>query len=201
VDDGFDFLGFNIRKYRGKLLIKPSKKNVKTFLDAIRVLIKSNRTAKQENLIYLLNPKIRGWSNYFRHVVSKGTFAYVDHCIFEMLRRWMERRHSEKSVEWRRKKYFRSVGAREEVFSVTLKDEKGQSHFLDHFRAAQVPICRHIKIRAEATPYDPQYKEYFLKREFLKRKPGYKDLKRSQQDLDSRDNHRATGSSNGLRKA
>jgi len=201
VDDGFDFLGFNVRKYRGKLLIKPSKKSVKAFLDDIRTLIKSKKTAKQENLIHLLNPKIRGWANYFRNVVSKETFAYVDHCIFQMLLQWMRRRHSEKSVEWIRKKYFRPLGARQEIFSAAFKDKEGNPSFLDLFRAAQVSICRHIKIRAEATPYDPQYKEYFLKREFLRREPGYKDLKRNLQALQFRDTHRATGSLNGLRKA
>lgn len=199
VDDGFDFLGFNVRKYKGKLLIKPSKKNVMSFLDEIRTLIKSNKTAKQENLIHLLNPKIRGWANYFRNVVSKETFAYVDHSIFQMLLRWMRRRHSEKSVEWIRKKYFRSFGARQEIFSTALKNKEGKPFFLDLFRAAQVPICRHIKIRAEANPYDPQYKEYFLKREFLRREPNYKDLKGSQQTLHSRE--RTAGSLSGFRKA
>lgn len=201
IDEGFDFLGFNIRKYKGKLLIKPSKKSVKAFLDEIRAAIKSKRAAKQEFLLFLLNPKVRGWANYFCHVVSKGTFAYVDHCIFQMLLKWIGRRHPEKGAEWLRKKYFRPIGARQEVFSIALKDERGQSRFLDLFRAAQVPICRHIKIRAEATPYDPQYKEYFLKREFLRREPNYKDLKGSPQALDSRDIYQTAGSLTGLRKA
>lgn len=60
IDDGFDFLGHNIRKYNGKLLIKPSQKAQKTHLDEIRALVNANKTAKQEHLIKLLNPKIRG---------------------------------------------------------------------------------------------------------------------------------------------
>jgi RNA-directed DNA polymerase len=63
VDKGFDFLGFNVRKYKGKLLIKPSKKNVKNFLDNLRALIKSQVAAKTENLIQQLNEKLRGWGN------------------------------------------------------------------------------------------------------------------------------------------
>jgi len=170
VDIGFDFLGFNVRKYRGKLLIKPSKKNVKSFLGNTRELIKSNATATTENLIHQLNPKIRGWANYFCHVVAKETFSYVDHSIFKTITRWIKRRHPEKGAIWQRKKYFRSQGLRNWIFSVAVKDEKGQSSFLDLFTAAQTPIRRHVKIRAEATPYDPQYMEYFLKRKVTKRK-------------------------------
>ena len=64
IEEGFDFLGWNFRKYDGKMLIKPSKKNVKAFLGKIRETVKANKTAKQENLIGLLNPMIRGWANY-----------------------------------------------------------------------------------------------------------------------------------------
>jgi RNA-directed DNA polymerase len=78
ITDGFDFLGWNLRKYNGKLLIKPSKTNVKAHLDKIREVIKANKTAKQANLIRLLNPVLRGWANYHSHVVAKETFARVD---------------------------------------------------------------------------------------------------------------------------
>jgi hypothetical protein len=80
IDDGFDFLSINVRKYKGKCITKPSKKSVKLFLANIRATIKSNPTAKPENLIHLLNPKIRGWANYFRFNCAKRTFSYVDHC-------------------------------------------------------------------------------------------------------------------------
>lgn len=78
VKDGFDFLGQNTRKYKGKVLTKPAKKNVQSFLDGIRETILNNPTRKQEQLIGMLNPKIRGWANYHRHIVSKETFSYVD---------------------------------------------------------------------------------------------------------------------------
>ena len=50
ISEGFDFLGQNVRKYDGKLLIKPSPKNVKAFLDKVRETIRVNRSAKQETL-------------------------------------------------------------------------------------------------------------------------------------------------------
>ncbi len=64
IHDGFDFLGFNMRKYNGKLLIKPSKKSIKAFLHKIRNIIKSNKTAHTETLIWQMNPMIVGWTNY-----------------------------------------------------------------------------------------------------------------------------------------
>lgn len=112
IEEGFDFLGFNIRKYNGLLLTKPSKGNVKNFLRGIRELIKSSKSVKTEDLIRQLNPKIIGWANFFRHSASKRTFSYIDTEIYMALQRWMKRRHPTKSKTWRNKKYFRAVGAR-----------------------------------------------------------------------------------------
>ena len=60
IEDGFDFLGQNVRKYDGKLLITPSKKNMHAFLEKVRGVIRQNRSANQESLIRMLNPIIRG---------------------------------------------------------------------------------------------------------------------------------------------
>jgi RNA-directed DNA polymerase len=175
IDDGFDFLGFNVRKYKGKLLIKPSKENIKVFLGKIRVLIKSHSAVTTGDLIRHLNPKIRGWTNYYRHVVSKATFCYIDDRIFLALRKWINKRHPKKSVRWKNQQYFRSQGMRRWIFSVKVKNRQGKYCFLDLFKATQLPIRRHIKIRAEANPYDPQYAEYFSKRERLKMKQRIQD--------------------------
>lgn len=85
IDDGFDFLGQNIRKYNGKLLIKPAKASIKGFLKRIRGIVKSNQSARQEILIYRLNPVIRGWVNYHRYVVSGEIFSYVDYQVYQCL--------------------------------------------------------------------------------------------------------------------
>jgi len=169
IDDGFDFLGFNVRKYRGKLLIKPSKSAVKRFLDDVRGMIKANPTAKTEELIRQLNRKIRGWANYYSHVVAKQTFAYVDHQVFQALITWINRRHPNKSACWKRKRYFRSAGGRQWVFSTKIRDGLGLITCLDLFKASSVPIIRHIKIQASATPYDPVYADYFARRLHFRR--------------------------------
>jgi RNA-directed DNA polymerase len=161
IDDGFDFLGFNIRRYSGKLLIKPSKQSIKTFLAKIRSCIKTNRTATTEQLIRQLNSMIRGWANYYRHVVAKKTFGYVDHQVFLALRTWIKRRHPNKSAKWKRKRYFRHQGLRNWIFFATVRDKQGNATPLDLLRASNVAIIRHVKIRADATPYDPAFKDYF----------------------------------------
>ena len=84
IGTGFDFLGQNIRKYDGKMLIKPSKKNVKAFLEKVRGLVRANKSASQLNLIGLLNPVIRGWATYHQHVAASQTFGRAD---FEIWRR------------------------------------------------------------------------------------------------------------------
>ena len=110
IEDGFDFLGQQVRKYkmgkRHKLLITPSKKNVKTFLEKIRGIVRANKAISAGKLIAKLNPVIRGWANYHRHVVSKDIFSSVDEVIFQTIRRWARRRHPRKSKAWVVKKYF-----------------------------------------------------------------------------------------------
>jgi RNA-directed DNA polymerase len=165
IEEGFDFLGVNIRKYKGKLLCKPAKPNLLAFLQDIRHTIKSNATAKTENLIRILNPKIRGWANYHCHNSAKQTFYNVSRHIFESLWQWAKRRHPEKGIAWIRRKYFRSKGNRHWVFFATIKDPTGQKIPLDLVEIGRTPIRRHIKIRAEATPYDPAYQEYFATRQ------------------------------------
>jgi len=164
INDGIDFLGFNIRKYSGKLLIKPAKKNVLSFLRDIRMLIKANGTAKTDSLLRMLNARIRGWANYYRHAVSSETFAYVDHCIFQAISAWIKRRHPEKSAEWRHKKYFRRQNLRSWIFSTKFRNKKGEINYLNLFPASSVKIKRHVKIQGNAHPFDPAFKEYFEKR-------------------------------------
>jgi RNA-directed DNA polymerase len=170
IEDGFDFLGFNVRKYAGKLLIKPSKAAVKRFLGDIRAVIKSLATGKTTELIRQLNIKLSGWANYYRHSVAKRTFNYVDAQVFRALWAWTKRRHPNKSVLWRKDRYFRHLGLRSWVFFARVRDEFGRVTCLDLFSAANLPIVRHVKIQAHATPFDPTYGDYFAARELGRRR-------------------------------
>lgn len=161
IDEGFDFLGWNIRKYNGKLLIKPSKANVKALLDKIREIIKSNKTTSQALLIYQLNPILRGWANYHCHVVAQQTFDKVDHLIWATLWRWAKRRHPNKGRRWIKDKYFKTQGGNKWVFSTTRCDKNGEQRLVNLIKTSNTPIRRHVKIKAHANPHDPKWDEYF----------------------------------------
>ena len=166
VKTGFDFLGQNVRRYPdGKRRIKPSKKNVKTFLDDVRRTIKAALGSSAADLIKQLNPKIRGWANYHRHTMNKSTFARVDHEIFSSLRRWARRRHPRKPAYWRKQKYFAQHSGRDWSFFGEMRTDDGQPSKIWLLRASSTPIKRHIKIQGDANPYDPAYETYFEKRE------------------------------------
>src|SRR6516162_5765118 len=166
VEKGFDFLGQNVRRYpNGKLRIQPSKKNVKTFLAGIRKTIKAALGNSAADLIEELNPKVRGWANYHRHVVSKRTFNHVDHAIFWSLWRWARRRHQNKNLGWIKEKYFERHQGRDWTFFGESYDEEGTPQKVRLLSASRTPITRHVKVRGEANPYDPAFETYFADRE------------------------------------
>jgi RNA-directed DNA polymerase len=161
IEEGFDFLGQTIRKFKGKLIIKPAKKNVLSFLSKVRQIIKDNKQTTAGNLIMQLNLVIRGWANFHRHVVSKQTFGAVDYAIFKTLWQWAKRRHPRKGKRWMKDKYFKVYGLRRWVFTGRIL-KKDDSHQIVHLiNAAATPVRRHIKVKGLANPYDPEWLAYF----------------------------------------
>jgi Retron-type reverse transcriptase len=163
INDGFDFLGMNIRKYIGKLLIKPSPQKVKEFLKRVRQTIKDNPTVSQRTLIWHLNPILKGWARYYRHVVSKKIFHKVSHEIWKALWRWACRRHPKKGTGWIRKKYFRSVNFRHWVFGTETGKilPSGKRELLALYEISDMRVKRHRQIKSTANPFDPSYESYF----------------------------------------
>lgn len=165
IDDGFDFLGKNIRKYNGKLLIKPAKSSIKSFLEKVRDIIKSNKSVKQEVLIHKLNPVIRGWVNSQRFVVSSEVFSRVDFEIYKCLWQWAKRRHRKKSRKWIARKYWHLIGNRFWTFSAPVKTAKGEETYTALEYATDTKIIRFKKIVAESNPFDTRWTTYFEERE------------------------------------
>lgn len=167
IDEGFDFLGYNIRKYNGVLLIKPSKKSLEKFMVKIRGVIDSNKGSKQESLVRLLNPIITGWVNYYKNCVASETFRKADYLIFEKLWQWAQRRHPKKGKHWIAAKYFTKIKNRNWCFVANFKkgnvDDK-----IALKRLYDTKITRYVKVKSKANPFDPDWKEYFEKRKTYK---------------------------------
>ena len=171
ISEGFDFLGQNVRKYGSKLLIKPANKSIKSLLSKVREIIKDNASATQEMLIRQLNPVIRGWAMYHRHIVAKAVFTSIDHHIWRLLWNWAMRRHPNKGARWVKDRYFPTDGSRQWNFA-TMSAARGKIFGLRLFSASTVAITRHIKIRASANPFDPEWHDYFARRRTSKRSAG-----------------------------
>jgi RNA-directed DNA polymerase len=163
IEDGFNFLGFNHRHYGGKLLIKPSKKKVLDFCKRIGGEICALNGAEQEVIIKKLNPILRGFANYYRGAVSKETFSYISHRVWQYLWRWAKRRHPNKNTKGVRKRYFHTIGGNRWIFAC-MGRRRGKESLLTLYHIGNTPIERHIKVKGEASPDDPSLTEYWEKR-------------------------------------
>ena len=168
IRDGFDFLGQNVRKYRGKLLVIPSKTNTKALLSKVRQLMGKSKAVRQFTLIVRLNPVIRGWANYHRNCTAKRTFNRVDSEIWYKLWRWCRRRHPRKGGRWVKARYFHSIAGRHWTFAAEQSSPRKQSKrkWKKLVYASRIPLRRHIKIRGEANPFDSEWRTYFAERAF-----------------------------------
>jgi RNA-directed DNA polymerase len=156
IQDGFNLLGWNFRKYKGKLLIKPSKKSMQKVIDNMREIIHKHQSASQDVLISKLNPVITGWSNYHQGVVAKKAFERIDHTLFQMLWMWAVKRHPNKGKGWVKNKYWKVEGTRHWVF-------RGERKCLR--KMSDLKIVRHVSLKLDKNPYTDR--RYFAKRKLL----------------------------------
>jgi RNA-directed DNA polymerase len=165
ISEGFDFLGQNLRKHvrpngqLGKLQITPSKASFQRIKDKVKFLTKRYRGATPEGLIEKLNPVLRGWANYHRHIICAETFGKLDSHVWGRLYRWCKRRHPDKTGRWIAERYF-------------LQGQSSGWRFTDPVTgtslikvAELVKQQRHIKIRSAANPFDPEWDMYFENRD------------------------------------
>jgi RNA-directed DNA polymerase len=166
INDGFDFLGCNVRKFKGELIIQPAKKRGKAFLDKVRNIIRTNKAARQRDLINQLNPVIRGWANHHKTICAKKTFSYVDYQIWKCLWKWAKRRHPDKSGPWVLRRYNHPIGTRSWVFAAIVDGTAKQEwdKYLMLAKASDTKIIRHVKVVSNLNPYDDIWAEYLEKR-------------------------------------
>jgi len=176
IDDGFDFLGWNFRKYSGTLLIKPSRKNVQSFYRKVADAISANKTVTQLKLIQLLNPMLRGWAQYHSPVVAKQAYSRMEYLVFQRLWRWSKRRHPNKNAEWVKRKYFHTFGDRNWVFAAPVVWKDGSKGSLELYQISGTNIRRHKKIKGDFNPFDPTWELYGeeLRQERMEHSMGYR---------------------------
>lgn len=168
IDKGFNFLGFNIRKYKGRLLIKPTKESQKSILKKIRMICKKMETEPQQAVISTLNPIIRGWGNYYKHVSFSKSFRRVDHEVWKALWQWARKRHSNKGLRWIKRKYFPATSRRIWTFSCKsqqkLRKDPTKSLYWRLFYLGEIPFQFHRVIKAGTNIFDPEHKTYLKER-------------------------------------
>ena len=167
LGDGFDFLGFHIRRYRnGKLLIKPSKAAVQRFRARLTAEMRALRGANAQAVIRRLNPENRGWAAYYRTVVSKKTFADLDTHMWKLAFSWAKRSHPNKSNRWVVDRHFGAF--RKSRSDRWVFGDRDSGAYLAKF--AWTPIVRHQVVKGSASPDDPALAEYWAERR-RRRKP------------------------------
>lgn len=154
IDDGFDFLGWTFRKFKGKLIIKPSKKSIKSVKKKLStIILREGKASTQTDLIRRLNSVIRGWTNYHRHVVASKAFSNVNNHIYITLERWAKHRHPQKNKRWRLNRYWHEYNGKPWQF---------MSEDIRLINLRRIHIIRHPQLQIAKNPFlDP---EYFIKR-------------------------------------
>jgi RNA-directed DNA polymerase len=153
IQEGFYFLGFEIRQLGGTLLTRPEKDKVLGHLRTLKQYLDGHKQTPTGQVIKELGPKIRGWANYYRHCAAKTTFTYASHRVNKMLWYWAKRRHPNKPSKWVRQRYFANDGY------WTLKE--GNAPLVRH---NATPITRYAKVTGKASPLNPAQKAYWDER-------------------------------------
>lgn len=160
IGEGYDFLGFNIRRYNGKLLIKPSRDAISRIKRRLRAEIRAHRGNAVAALLRTLNPIVRGWAAYYRTVVSKKVFQDLDAYLFHLLYRWGLHRHPNKSRRWIVSRYFgRFNMSRNDKWVFGDRDTGAYLH-----RFGWTKIVRHVMVTGTSSVDDPTLADYWAGR-------------------------------------
>jgi RNA-directed DNA polymerase len=161
VTEGFDFLGFSIRRYpNGKLLIKPSKQAVKRLRERLAAEMRALRGANAAAVLATLNPIIRGWAAYYRTVVSSRVFKGLDDYLWKLTWKWASHGHRNKPRRWVAARYFGKFNKfRNDQWVFGDRDHGG---YLLKF--SWTPITRHVMVQGRASPDDPALDQYWADR-------------------------------------
>jgi RNA-directed DNA polymerase len=160
LDEGFDFLGFTIRRHAGKLITRPSKAAVKRVKQRLATEMRTLRGSNAAAVLAKINPIVRGWANYYRGAASSRTFSALDHYLWQLTYKWACYSHSNKSKHWVVDRYygqFNPASRDRWVFG----DRDSGAYLL---RLCWTKIVRHSLVVGTASPDDPALTDYWAKR-------------------------------------
>jgi RNA-directed DNA polymerase len=161
LTEGVEFLGFHVRRYsNGKLLITPSPEAVKRVKRRLAREMRSLRGSNVRAVLARLAPIIRGWSAYYRGVVSSRTFAALDNYLWKLLYKWACWTHANKPKPWIISRYFGKFNKFRNDRWVFGDRETGV--YLPKF--SWTPIIRHTLVQGMASPDDPALASYWADR-------------------------------------
>jgi RNA-directed DNA polymerase len=156
LDDGVDFLGFNLRRYRGKLLIKPGKAAAKRIKARLAAERKARRGPNAHMVLPRLNPVIGGWPACYRHCVPAPVFNQVDQHLWQPTCKWAKWTHPHKGKRWIASRYSaRFVPARRDRWVFGDRDSGAYPP-----KFAWTKITRHTLVKGRASPGDPTPASY-----------------------------------------
>ncbi|TWE01936.1 RNA-directed DNA polymerase [Neobacillus bataviensis] len=203
IENGFDFLGFNIRKYKthngSKVLIKPSKDSIKVAKKKITDKTRQFYGKNVQVLVSTLNPIIIGTANYWSPSVAKEVFAEMDSHIWKTQYKFLRRLHPKKSGRWISQRYYKPDKTGQSKSKWILTDPITNNQLK---RMSWTPIVRHVQIKYNYSPFNKYLKGYFEKRdikEFDKNNVAYRQkLAKKQKYKCSLCTHSITDGSEGL---
>ena len=156
INEGFNFLGQNMRKYNNKLITQPEKESIKRFKEKVKKIIKQHWGTETQIMIKRLNAVIRGWSYYHRYVQSGRVFYWLQFLINKMLISWAKKRHRKRSLRWIWNHYW-NISKTKRKFSCKVKNENGKTTIFSLIYPPDIRLARYIKIKGKANPFDLYY--------------------------------------------
>ena len=168
LSQGFDFLGFSIRRYpNGKLLTKPSNEAMRRIRKRLSNEAIAMRGANADALIARLNPIITGWAAYYRIGVSKHAYGTLDAHLWRLAWKWANFSHPNKPRRWIITRHFGMFNPARQDKWVLGSRETG--FYLRKF--AWTKIVRHRMVAGRASPDDPALTGYWQQRRRRDRLP------------------------------
>ncbi len=106
-DETFSFLGFDYRRVKTRrdvwgVKITPRMKARTVLLRKLKDVFRRHQSQPVDRIIYLINPILRGWANYFRVGHSSKCFGYVKDWVAKKIRRHLMHARKRRGFGWNR---------------------------------------------------------------------------------------------------